>query len=109
MIEKWRYLVEPVLNNAVAPIAWDLIKSWPLIIFEGQETVLFCLESELKGGKSLQIIAGAGKMNEINQLYEQAETYAKQHGYKTISYVGRKGWLKTHGFKIEAVVGMKEL
>lgn len=109
MIEKWRHLIEPVMQDGLTPIPWDKLKELPCVLFEGDQTVLYCMESQIKNVKSLQIVVAAGKMNEVDRLFEQAKHYAKQHNFKTITYMGRQGWLRTHGFKIGAVVGIMEV
>ena len=108
-LERWRSVIEPIIQNSIAPAPWEYIVQQNIVLFDRPESVLLCMVSDWKGKKSLHITVAAGKMDEVNEMYLEAEEYARQHDCKTIIYVGRTGWLKTHGFKNEAVIGCKEL
>jgi len=109
LIDKWRHLLEPLVNESLAPIPWELVKSQDYILFESEQSVLVVNKGFMLGKKALLIWLAAGIMDEIDVLAQQAENYGKSEGYEIISYCGRKGWIKTHGYTEVATVGVKNL
>jgi hypothetical protein len=109
MMDKWRHSLEPLILDSLTPIPWDEVKKQNPILFESENSVLLCTVGRMYGEKSLHLTVAAGKMNEVDGLYKEAELYAKQHGFSSIAYAGRRGWLKTHGFKEVSVIGYKEI
>lgn len=106
-MDKWRHIVEPVILESITPMSWEDAKNKNPLIFEGNESVLLALPSELLGRKMLLIWVAAGNLSEISELFKQCETYAKDK-FEGVCYLGRKGWIKTHGFKEIATIGVKE-
>ena len=105
-MEKWRHLIEPTVLESISPISWDEVKAKNPLVFEGKESVLLALPNELLGRKMLLIWVAAGNLSEVSDLFKQCEEYAKDK-FDGVCYVGRKGWVKTHGFKEIAVIGVK--
>lgn len=109
MIDKWRKLLEPVVKNSLTPMSWDEVKNQKYVLFEGKQSVIVANDGAFAGKKALQLWLAAGEMDEVSSLYLQAQDYAMQNGYEAITYCGRRGWIKSHGFKEIAVVAVKEL
>jgi hypothetical protein len=109
VIDKWRHLLEPLVNESIAPIPWEQVRQQNYILFESDNSVLVANSSNMLGKKALQIWLAAGIMSEIDILAQQAENYGRANGFELISYCGRKGWIKTHGYKEVATVGVKNL
>jgi hypothetical protein len=109
VIDKWRYLLEPLINESIAPIPWEQVKKQDYILFECGNSVLVANSGFMFGKKSIQIWLAAGIMEEIDVLAQQAEDYGRNNGFELISYCGRKGWIKSHGYKEVATVGVKNL
>jgi hypothetical protein len=105
-MDKWRHLIEPTVLESISPIPWEQVKAKNPIVFEGKESVLLALPNELLGRKMLLIWVAAGNLSEVSDLFKQCEEYAKDK-FDGVCYVGRKGWVKTHGFKEIAVIGVK--
>jgi hypothetical protein len=105
-MEKWRHLIEPTVLESISPISWDEVKAKNPLVFEGKESVLLALPNDLLGRKMLLIWVAAGNLSEVSDLFKQCEEYAKDK-FDGVCYVGRKGWVKTHGFKEIAVIGVK--
>ena len=109
MIDKWRHLLEPLVQKSLVAIPWEEVRLQDYILFELGESVLVANNGTMLGKKALQIWLAAGIMSEIDVLAQQAENYGRTNGYELISYCGRKGWVKSHGYKEVATVGVKEL
>ena len=109
MIDKWRHILEPLVNEGLAPIPWEQVKQQPYILFESDSSVVVANSSVMFSKKALQIWLTAGIMSEVSALLQQAESYGRSNGYELISYCGRKGWIKSQGYKEVATVGVKEL
>ena len=105
-MDKWRHLIEPTVLESISPISWEEVKAKNPLVFEGKESVLLALPNELLGRKMLLIWVAAGNLSEVSDLIAQCEEYAKDK-FDGVCYVGRKGWVKTHGFKEIAVIGVK--
>ena len=105
-MDKWRQLIEPTVLESISPIPWEQVKEKNPLVFEGKESVLLALPNELLGRKMLLIWVAAGNLSEVSDLFKQCEEYAKDK-FDGVCYVGRKGWVKTHGFKEIAVIGVK--
>jgi hypothetical protein len=105
-MDKWRHLIEPTVLESISPIPWEQVKEKNPLVFEGKESVLLALPNELLGRKMLLIWVAAGNLSEVSDLFKQCEEYAKDK-FDGVCYVGRKGWVKTHGFKEIAVIGVK--
>ena len=105
-MDKWRHLIEPTVLESISPIPWEQVKAKNPLVFEGKESVLLALPNELLGRKMLLIWVAAGNLSEVSDLFKQCEEYAKDK-FDGVCYVGRKGWVKTHGFKEIAVIGVK--
>ena len=105
-MDKWRHLIEPTVLESISPIPWEQVKAKSPLVFEGKESVLLALPNELLGRKMLLIWVAAGNLSEVSDLFKQCEEYAKDR-FDGVCYVGRKGWVKTHGFKEIAVIGVK--
>jgi hypothetical protein len=105
-MDKWRHLIEPTVLESISPIPWEQVKAKSPLVFEGKESVLLALPNELLGRKMLLIWVAAGNLSEVSDLFKQCEEYAKDK-FDGVCYVGRKGWVKTHGFKEIAVIGVK--
>jgi hypothetical protein len=105
-MDKWRQLIEPTVLESISPIPWEQVKEKNPLVFEGKESVLLALPNELLGRKMLLIWVAAGNLSEVSDLFKQCEEYAKNK-FDGVCYVGRKGWVKTHGFKEIAVIGVK--
>jgi hypothetical protein len=105
-MEKWRHLIEPTVLESISPISWEGVKAKNPLVFEGKESVLLALPNELLGRKMLLIWVAAGNLSEVSDLFKQCEEYAKDK-FDGVCYVGRRGWVKTHGFKEIAVIGVK--
>jgi hypothetical protein len=105
-MDKWRRLIEPTVLESISPIPWEQVKAKNPLVFEGKESVLLALPNELLGRKMLLIWVAAGNLSEVSDLFKQCEEYAKDK-FDGVCYVGRKGWVKTHGFKEIAVIGVK--
>ena len=107
-MDKWRHLIEPTVMDSISPMTWEQVKAKNPLVFEGKESVILALPNELLGRKMLLIWVAAGNLSEVSDLFKQCEKYAKDK-FDGVCYVGRKGWLKTHGFKEIAVIGVKGL
>lgn len=105
-MDKWKNLIMPVVESSVSPMTWEEVKAKPTILFEGKESVLLALPNELLGRKMLLIWVAAGNLSEVSDLFKQCEEYAKSR-FDGVCYLGRRGWIKTHGFKEIAVIGVK--
>ncbi len=108
-MNKWRHLLEPLINESIAPIPWDQALKQPYILFESDSSVVVANISNMLNRKALQIWLTAGIMHEVDSLLQQAEKYGRDNGFELISYCGRRGWLKSQGYKEIATVGVKEL
>lgn len=108
-LEKWRDVIEKVNQSSVSPVSWDDLVKQNIVLFERDESVMLCNLCLWRDEKVMHITVAAGKMQDINEMYLEAENFAKQQGCLKITYAGRFGWLKTHGFKELAVIGCKEL
>ena len=106
-MDKWKHLIMPVVESSISPMTWEEVKAKPTVLFEGKESVLLALPNELLGRKMLLIWVAAGNLSEVSDLIAKCEEYAKKH-FEGVCYVVRKGWVKTHGFKEIAVIGVKE-
>ena len=109
MIDKWRHILEPLVNESLCAIPWEEVKSQDYILFELDQSVLVANSGVMLGKKALQIWLAAGIMDEVDVLLQQAENYGRTNGYELISYCGRKGWVRSHGYKEVATVGVKNL
>ena len=105
-MHKWKSLIMPVVESSISPLTWEEVKAKPTVLFEGTESVLLALPNELLGRKMLLIWVAAGNLSEVSDLIAQCEEYAKDK-FDGVCYVGRRGWVKTHGFKEIAVIGEK--
>jgi hypothetical protein len=103
--DKWREKLEPVIQKSLYPISWDDAKKQNSLVFEGDNSVIVAND----GGETLHIWLAVGDMNEVSNLAENVETFAKNNGYKRLMYCGRRGWIRTHGYKEVAVVSVKDL
>jgi hypothetical protein len=109
MIDKWRYLLEPLVNESLCAIPWEQVREQDYILFELEESVLVANSGVMLGKKALQIWLAAGIMDQVDILAQQAEDYGRANGFELISYCGRKGWVRSHGYKEVATVGVKNL
>jgi hypothetical protein len=107
--DKWRTLLEPVIDKSLTRMTWAEAQRQPSVVFESEGSVLVANEGSFDGKKALQIWLAAGNIDEVSSLAEQAEEHAKKHGFAAMTYCGRRGWIKTHGYKEVAVVSVKEL
>lgn len=108
MIDKWRKLLEPIIAKSLTPMDWAQVKQQKSILFEGKTSVVVANDGAANGKKALQIWLAAGDMDEVSNLLLDAENYAKKHGFAAMTYCGRRGWIRSHGYKEVAVVSIKE-
>jgi hypothetical protein len=106
--DKWRALLEPVIDKSLTRMTWEEAKSQKSVVFESQNSVLVANDGSFEGKKALQIWLAAGDIEEVSDLAEKAEKYAKDNGFAAMTYCGRRGWIRTHGYKEVAVVSVKE-
>ena len=109
MIDKWRHLLEPLVQKSLCAIPWEEVQAQPYVLFESDQSVLVANDGVMLGKKALQIWLAAGIIEEIDILAQQAEDYGRSKGYEIISYCGRKGWIRAHGYQEVATVGVKNL
>jgi hypothetical protein len=107
--EKWRSLLEPIIQKSLTPMEWAEAKRQPSVVFETEHSVLVCNDGAFEGKKALQIWLAAGNMEEVGELLDRAEQYATNNGFAAMTYCGRRGWIRTHGYREVAVVSVKEL
>lgn len=89
-------------------MSWADALKQPTVLFEGVGSVVVANDGAYQGKKALQIWLAAGDMSEVSNLLLDAENYAKNNGFTALTYCGRRGWIRSHGFKEVAVVSVKE-
>lgn len=109
LLTKWRHLIEPEISSGLTPVPWEQALSMPLIVVEGERSVLVLLDAEIEGRPVRSIWVAAGVMDEVLQLMDQAEDLARKDGIGAMAYIGRRGWVRAAGYDEKAVIGVKEL
>lgn len=57
----------------------------------------------------LNISLGGGQLQQVKQLVEKVENYAKEQSFDGVLIIGRRGWLRAlDGYKHAATVCVKE-
>lgn len=109
LLSKWRHLIEPVVKDSVTPVSWETVCAMSLLIYEGVNSVVVTRDFWMGSSWTRSIWVAAGDLSEVLCLVEKVCMDAKQEGFKTVSFVGRRGWLKAAAFKEVATVGIREL
>lgn len=84
---------------------WDAVQKIPVHVYEDKSSVLVMRLFE----SNAFIWVAAGELAEVLSLFKEAITDARIAGCKSISYLGRSGWMRVAGFKQCAVFGTKEI
>ncbi len=109
LLNKWRHLIEPEVTHGLTAVDWADVVRMPVMVVEGQQSVLVLRDVEIHGMKARSIWVAAGVMDEVLQLMDQAEEVARTDGIRNMVYMGRRGWVRAAGYVEKAVVGLKEL
>lgn len=109
LLEKWRHLIEPVIQASATPLAWDVVLTQPLQVFEGERTVLVTRPGSLNGKPAWYVWVAAGDFDEVPGLFERVKESARTAGMDQVAYMGRRGWIRAMGFDEVAVIAVKEL
>ncbi len=108
-MDRWRSLIEPTILSSLTPMSWDDFLRQPVRLFEGEESVVVTQDTRLFGRDARLIWVAAGAMEEVLSLLRAVEASAVSDGIGMVAYLGRPGWLRADGYKLAAVVGIKEL
>lgn len=109
-LEKWRHLIEPETGSGVTPVPWDQVLCMPLLVLEGEQSVLVMRDVMISGRTMRSIWVAAGEKSEVLRLVDQAETAARGAGVSAMIFMGRRGWIRAAaGYQEKAVIGLKEL
>ncbi len=109
-LERWRHLIEPETSGGITPVCWDTVLSMPLLVVEGDKSVLVLRDCVIGGHLSRSIWVAAGVLDEVMELVRKSEAKAKDDGIKYMVYLGRRGWLRAaNGYEELAVIGRKGL
>lgn len=109
-LNRWRHLIEPETSGGLTPVPWEQVLQMPLHCLEAEHSVLVLRVIELGARKSLSIWVAAGRMDEVMDLINKAETFAKAQECQQVVFMGRRGWIRAaHGYNEVATIGVKEL
>lgn len=104
-LRKWRHLIEPVAQGNASPATWEQVENTPVSVYESYNSVLVV---RVRASDALIWVA-AGVLSEVMELFSQALVDAAVMGCKTISYIGRPGWIRMARFEPKAILGIKEI
>lgn len=105
LLNKWRHLIEPVIQGSSTPLPWDALKYIPVRVYEAGQSVLV-----VRTSKSTAFIwVAAGVLDEVLTLIERVAADAKTAGCSSVSYLGRRGWLRAAGFTDCAIFGVRRV
>lgn len=90
-------------------MTWDEFLAHNMQTWSTDKTILVSHPSDYLGKPHLAIWLVHGDMQDFDDLFEQCQKFAKSNGYAGIVYSGRRGWIRTHGFKELAVFAVKEI
>ena len=105
LLEKWRHLIEPVIAQSATPMPWEGVLKSRLQIYEGCNSVLVCKTS----ARVITVWVAAGELQEVLTLFSSIERMAAASGIRRIDYLGRRGWVRSAGFREISVFGTKEI
>jgi hypothetical protein len=108
-LTRWRHLIEPETSSGLTPVAWDAVLRMPLLVLEGDKSVLVLRDCVIDGHKVRSIWVAAGELAEVLQLVRKAEADAKQCGIGAMVFMGRRGWVRAADYREVATCGHKEL
>lgn len=109
-LEKWRHLIEGETGAGLTPVPWDQVLRMPLIVLDGEQSVLVLRDVSMGGRVVRTIWVAAGDLDEVLRLVAQAEDMARREGIPAMVFMGRRGWVRAApGYQELAVVGQKEL
>ena len=108
-MDKWRYLIEPTILSSPTPMSWDEFLRNPIRWFEGDRSVVVTLDTNMYGKPTRMVWVAAGVLDEVSRLLRQVESSALSDGIDRVAYLGRPGWIRAEGYKVAAVIGIKEL
>lgn len=108
-LNRWRHLIEPETAGGLTPVPWDTVLSMPLMVVEGEKSVLVLRDCEIDGRSARTVWVAAGQLDEVLRLVERAEDEAKAAGIGAMVFMGRRGWVRAaKGYREMATVGLKE-
>ena len=109
-MEKWRHLIEPEISSGLFAMSWAEALSVSAKVQELNESVLVTIDSVIGGANVRTIWVAAGNLPDVLELVSQSEEQAKSEGLRRVIYLGRRGWHRVApGYRVEAVLGVKEL
>lgn len=108
-LTRWRHLIEPETSSGLTPVCWDDVLSMPLLVVEGDKSVLVLRDCVIDGCTVRSIWVAAGELAEVLRLVTKAEAHAKQDGIAAVVFMGRRGWIRVANYREVATLGVKEL
>lgn len=108
-LTRWRHLIEPETSKGLTPVCWDDVLSMPLLVVEGEKSVLVLRDCVIDGRTARSIWVAAGELTEVLRLVTEAQAQAKQDGIAAMVFMGRRGWIRAANYKEVASIGYKEL
>ena len=107
--EKHREAVAKCLAESCTPHTIEFLEAQPVTVLSDDFACLVVIPTELLGKRLLSIWVAVGMMESVTKLFNQAEQLAKAQGLAGTVYLGRRGFLRSHGFSEIATLGFKEL
>ena len=110
LLNKWRHLIEPETSSGLTPVDWATVCTMPVLVFEGEKSVIVALDSSLKGEAVRTIWVAAGELGEVLEIVKRVEDSAREAGKAAVVFMGRRGWVRSAvGYKDLATIGIKGL
>jgi len=109
LLDKWRHLIEPVIAESTTPVAWSTVLSLDVLVFESENSVLVTRDGHLFGEPVRMVWVAAGEMSEVDKLIREVEQSARIAGIGRVAFFGRRGWIRSQGYRECAVLGVKEI
>jgi hypothetical protein len=108
-LERWRASIEPIIVASPTPVEWADVMRLASGIYEAGDSVIVTYDTLIFGKATRLIWVAFGDMAGLGQLLAEVEDDALADGMASVSYLGRRGFVREFGFREAAVLGVKEV
>jgi hypothetical protein len=108
----YQHLEEAVRINGflTMDVVKQLVDTGHMKLWAKENAVAATAEEDRLGQKILTIVLAGGNLNDLLQIEQDIESYARESGFCEIVINGRKGWGRVlKGYKPHMVIMRKEL
>lgn len=111
--ERLKHHIEGALRHNLATQSMEdvekRLKDGTFQMWAAEDAIVITEICRMPSRSFLNISLGGGQLQQVKQLVEKVENYAKEQSFDGVLIIGRRGWLRAlDGYKHAATVCVKE-